>query len=145
MDEAKSAGNCIFCAIVEGRAPAEIVYEDETTLAFMDINPANRGHTLIIPRQHAMDLSDIGQEAAAAVMRTAVHVAGAIRECLSPDGLNLFHASGRAAFQSVFHFHVHIVPRWWGDALMLPWRPTRGDPSAIRSVAAQIREHLQEQ
>lgn len=144
MSRSQPEASCIFCAIVQGRAPAEIIYEDEATLAFMDINPANRGHSLIIPKPHVVDLSDIGAEAAAAVMRSAVHVARAIRETLHPDGLNLYHASGRAAFQSVFHFHVHIVPRWRGDSLSLPWRPTRGDPAAISSVAAQIREHLQE-
>ena len=134
--------DCIFCAIIEGKAPAEVIYEDEAVVAFLDINPANDGHTLIVPRQHVQDIFDIGEETAAAVMRAVVRVAQAIKAALQPDGVNLMQASGRAAFQSVFHFHIHIVPRWWGDDLRLPWHPRPGDPVAIRAVAARIREHI---
>ncbi len=134
--------DCVFCSIIEGKAPAEIIYEDEATVAFMDINPANPGHTLVVPRQHVRDVFDIDEETAAAVMRAAVRVARAIKAALQPDGVNLFQASGRAAFQSVFHFHIHIVPRWWDDRLKLPWRPTPGYPSAIQSAASRIREHI---
>ena len=134
--------DCIFCAIIEGTAPAEIVYEDEATVAFMDINPANPGHTLVVPRQHVRDVFDIDEETGAAVMRAAVRVARAIKAALQPDGVNLMQASGPAAFQSVFHFHLHVVPRWWDDSLKLPWRPVPGDPPAIRAVAARIREHI---
>jgi histidine triad (HIT) family protein len=109
--------DCIFCAIIEGKAPAEIVYEDEATVAFMDINPANPGHMLVVPRQHVRDVFGIDEETAAAVMRAAVRVARAIKAALQPDGVNLMQASGPAAFQSVFHFHLHVVPRWWDDSL----------------------------
>ena len=134
--------DCIFCTIVEGKAPAEVVYEDEATVAFMDINPANPGHVLVVPRQHVRDVFGIDEETAAAVMRAAVRVARAIKAALQPDGVNLMQASGPAAFQSVFHFHLHVVPRWWDDSLKLPWRPTPGDPSAIRAAASRIREHV---
>jgi len=134
--------DCIFCAIIEGKAPAEMVYEDESVVAFMDINPANAGHTLVVPRQHVRDIFDIGEETAAAVMRAVVRVARAIKAALQPDGVNLLQASGRAAFQSVFHFHIHVVPRWWDDDIMLPWHPRPGDPTAIRAAAARIREHI---
>jgi len=134
--------DCIFCAIIEGKAPAEIVYEDEATVAFMDINPANPGHVLVVPRRHVRDVFDIDEETAAAVMRAAVRVTRAIKAALQPDGVNLMQASGPAAFQSVFHFHLHVVPRWWDDDLKLPWRPTPGDSSVIQSTASRIREHI---
>ncbi len=134
--------DCIFCAIIEGKAEAEIVYEDEATVAFMDINPANPGHTLVVPRQHVRDVFDIDEETAAAVMRAAVRVARAIKAALQPDGVNLMQASGPAAFQSVFHFHFHVVPRWWDDSLKLPWRPTPGAPSVIQAAASRIRENI---
>jgi len=136
--------DCVFCAIVEGKAPAEVVYEDEMTVAFMDINPANPGHTLVIPRQHVRDILAIDEETAAAVMRTAVRVARALEAALQPDGINLIQANRRAAFQSVFHWHTHIVPRWWGDDIVLPWRPKPGDPAAIQATAARVRAHIEE-
>ncbi|MDH7487129.1 MAG: HIT family protein [Anaerolineae bacterium] len=136
--------DCIFCAIVEGKAPAEVVYQDEMTMAFMDVNPANAGHTLVIPRKHVPDIFAIDEETAAAMMRTAVRVARAIEAALRPDGINLIQANGRAAFQSVFHSHLHIIPRWWGDGITLPWRPKPGDPAAIQTTAARIRAHIEE-
>jgi len=136
--------DCMFCAIAAGRSAAEVVYEDEWTVAFMDINPANTGHTLIVPRQHARDIWDIDEDSAAAVMRAATRVARAVRAGLAPDGLNLVQASGRAAFQSVFHFHLHVIPRWREDGLRPPWRPSPGDRESIRAAAALIREHIEE-
>jgi len=134
----------VFCAIVNGKAPAEIIYEDEATLAFMDIHPASRGHALVIPKGHFQDIFEIDDEAAAAVMRTTARVARAIRAALEPDGLNLIQTNGRAAFQSVFHFHIHVVPRWFGDGIMPPWRPRPGDQKAIREAAERIRNRLEE-
>ena len=136
--------DCVFCAIVEGKAPAEVVYEDEMTVAFMDINPANPGHTLVIPRKHVRDIFSMDEETAVTVMRAAVRVARAIEAALQPDGINLIQANGRAAFQSVFHSHLHIIPRWWGDDIVLPWRPKPGDPEAIWATAARIRAHIEE-
>ena len=136
--------DCVFCAIVEGRAPAEVVYEDEATMAFMDINPATSGHLLVIPRQHIRDIFEIDEDRAAAVMRSAVRVARALSAAVQPDGLNLVQASGRAAFQSVFHFHLHVIPRWWDDGLRQPWRPIPGDAAAIQATALRIRDHIEE-
>ncbi len=133
---------CVFCAIVRGDAPAEVVYEDEETLAFVDINPATPGHTLVIPKMHVRNIYGLNDETAAAVMRTAIRVARGIRDALHPDGMNLLQANERAGFQSVFHFHFHVVPRWIGDGLRLPWRPKPGDPEAIAQVAARMREVL---
>lgn len=131
--------DCIFCAIVARRAPGWIVYEDEHAVAFMDINPATEGHTLVVPRAHIRDLWEIGEEAAAEVMRAAVRVAGHIREALTPDGINLMHATGAAAFQTVFHFHLHLVPRTWKDPIKLPWVPRPGNRTIIAGIAERIR------
>ncbi len=136
------AMDCIFCAIVAGAAPAAVVHDDDDTLAFMDINPVSRGHVLVVPKKHYRNLYDVDPEAAAAVMRTTVHVARAVRAALQPDGMNLFQSNERAAFQSVFHFHVHIIPRWIGDELRLPPRVQRVEFSVLQEMAARIREHL---
>lgn len=134
--------DCVFCAIIAGVAPAVVVYEDDDTVAFMDINPVSQGHTLVVPKDHYRNLYDIDPEAAAAVMRTTVRVARAVRAALQPDGMNLFQSNERAAFQSVFHFHVHIIPRWFGDELRLPPRVQRAELSVLQGIAASIREHL---
>ena len=132
--------SCIFCAIADGRAPAEVVYEDEHTVAFMDINPAAKGHVLVIPKRHARDLFDVSEEDVQHVMRAVLRVARAIEKALRPDGLNLMHATRRAAFQSVYHFHVHVIPRWWNDGIRPLWRHAAGDPDELRAVGARIRE-----
>jgi histidine triad (HIT) family protein len=131
---------CIFCAIVSGEAPSWRVYEDEHSVAFMDINPATDGHTLVVPRGHIRDLWEIGENDAARVMQAAVRVAGAIKRTLEPDGINILHATGAVAFQSVFHFHLHLVPRTRGDGVRLPWQRTPGLPERIEDIAARIRE-----
>ena len=133
---------CIFCAIAKGEAPAEIVYEDQATLAFLDINPATLGHTLVIPKVHVRNIFDLDDETAAAAMRTATRVARGLRTALRPDGMNLMQANERAGFQSVFHFHFHLVPRWVGDGLRLPWKPQPGDSQAISETASRIRKVL---
>lgn len=135
---------CIFCDIVAGRAPAWRVYEDDHAVAFMDINPATDGHALVVPRTHARDLWDIGEEQAREVMASTVRLAGIIKRALSPDGLNILHASGWAAFQTVFHFHLHLIPRYQGDPIRLPWVPRPGDRTKIAAVAEKIRTTAEE-
>jgi histidine triad (HIT) family protein len=133
------AADCIFCAIVAGDGPAQIVDSDEATVAFMDINPATRGHALVIPRRHAADLGEISGEDLAATMHAARRLAGRERERLGADGVNLINCWGRAAWQTVFHFHVHVVPRYAGDPLKLPWTPAPGDPQEIAAAAGELR------
>jgi len=133
---------CIFCAIIEGKAPAEVVFEDEETLAFMDINPANPGHTLVIPRRHARNVYDLDEETAAAVMKATVRVARAIRSALQPDGLNLVQSNERAGGQDIFHFHVHIIPRWYGDGLRLARPPQVRRTMPIEEAASKIRREV---
>ena len=130
---------CVFCAIAAGRAPAQMVLEDDETVAFLDIHPACSGHTLVIPRQHYRNLFDIPAETSAAVMRSAARVACVLRQVLEPDGMNLFQASERAGFQSVFHFHVHVVPRWHGDGIRPPWRPGHVDGPVLHALGERLR------
>ena len=131
---------CIFCEIAAGRVRAEIVFEDEATLAFMDIAPIHRGHTLVIPKRHATDVFEIDPDDAAGVMRTALKVAHAVKAALQCDGVNLFQSNGSAAGQTVYHFHVHVLPRWKGDrtiALLRSYSPQEGD---LQRTADQIRQ-----
>lgn len=112
---------CAFCAIVQGRQPAAVLFEDDLTVAFLDITAVMEGHTLVIPKRHAADLWEITADDAAAVMRTVHRMARRIREVLSPDGLTLFQANRDAGWQDVFHLHVHLVPRRANDHLHRPW------------------------
>jgi histidine triad (HIT) family protein len=130
--------NCIFCKIVAGELPAGIVDEDERTLSFMDINPATRGHALVVPRRHARDLLSIEPDDLAAVALAARRLAERISERLGPAGVNLLNSCGAPAWQTVFHFHVHVIPRYEGDPLRLPWTPTPGDPAEIEAVAQEL-------
>jgi histidine triad (HIT) family protein len=131
--------DCIFCKIVAGELPAQIVDEDERTISFMDINPATRGHALVIPREHSEDLLSIPEDDLLATMLAARRLARRMRDTISPDGINVINACGRAAWQTVFHFHLHVVPRYHDDPLELPWRPTPGDSDEIARVAGELR------
>ena len=132
--------DCLFCKIVAGEIPATIVAEDERTIAFMDINPATRGHALVIPRAHAADVFTIDPDDLQAVVVVAQRLAQRARDELGADGVNLLNSSGRAAWQTVFHFHLHVVPRYHGDPLRLPWVPAPGDMDDITAAGAQLRE-----
>ena len=130
--------DCLFCKIVSGEIPATRVAEDDRTVAFMDINPATRGHVLVVPREHANDLLVIDPEDLAAVAKAAQRVAATMPERLGADGVNLLNSCGRAAWQTVFHFHVHVIPRYDTDPLRLPWTPEPGDREAIASAARDL-------
>jgi histidine triad (HIT) family protein len=131
--------DCLFCKIVAGELPAEKVAEDERTVAFMDINPATRGHLLVVPRKHARDLLDIEPDELAAVAQAAQRMTKRVVETLETDGVNLLNSCGSAAWQTVFHFHIHVIPRYEGDPLRLPWIPGPGDQDEIKAAAARIR------
>jgi histidine triad (HIT) family protein len=130
--------DCIFCKIVAGELPATIVGEDERTVAFMDIAPATRGHALVIPREHSADLLSVDPDDLAAVSLAAKGLAGRLSERLGADGVNLLNACGAVAFQTVFHFHVHVIPRYEGDGLRLPWVPAPGDSDEIEAAAQEL-------
>jgi histidine triad (HIT) family protein len=130
--------DCIFCKIAAGELPATIVDEDEATVSIMDINPATRGHVLVIPRNHASDLLSVETEDLCATAEAAKRMAGRMRERLGADGVNLINDCGAAAWQTVLHFHVHVIPRYEGDPLRLPWTPAPGDPEEIASAAQEL-------
>jgi len=131
--------DCLFCKIVAGELPSQRVYEDELTVAFMDINPATRGHLLVVPRAHSADLLEVGLVDLAATVGTAQRLAALVRQRLGASGVNLLNCCGAAAWQTVFHFHVHVIPRYTDDPLRLPWTPQAGDPEQIVAVAEQLR------
>jgi histidine triad (HIT) family protein len=130
--------DCLFCKIVAGEIPATIVAEDERTVAFMDINPATRGHALVVPREHAADVFAIDPADLLAVAVAAQGLARRARENLGADGVNLLNSNGPAAWQTVFHFHMHVIPRYAGDPLRLPWTPAPGDMDEIKAAAVEL-------
>jgi histidine triad (HIT) family protein len=130
--------DCIFCKIVAGELPATIVDRDEYTLAFMDINPATRGHALVVPRAHTSDLLSIDPRELEAVAVAAQRLARRAKERLNADGVNVLNSCGAAAWQTVFHFHLHVIPRYNDDPLKLPWTPAPGDPAEIAAAAAAL-------
>ena len=134
--------DCIFCKIIAGEIPSFSLHEDEHTFAFMDINPANEGHALIIPKEHAADLHAVSDAALCAAIGTAKRVAAAVQTVLEPDGINLLQANGPGAAQSVFHFHLHVVPRRNGDELKMNWGLNPGDMDAIGALATRLRAAL---
>jgi histidine triad (HIT) family protein len=125
--------DCLFCKIVAGEIPATIVASDERTISFMDINPATRGHALVVPRNHADDL--------AAVTQAGQRLARTAKATLEADGINLINSCGAPAWQTVFHFHLHVIPRYEGDPLRLPWTPEPGDLDKIRETGELLKEH----
>jgi histidine triad (HIT) family protein len=132
---------CEFCRIVQGASPARIVADDPDALAVFPQRPLSRGHTLVVPRLHIPDLWSADPTLAARVIQTVIRVGQAINASLRPDGLNLVSSAGEAASQSVFHLHMHVVPRWVGDHIGSIWPP--GDPldnTAKDQAAEAIRE-----
>jgi histidine triad (HIT) family protein len=130
--------DCLFCKIVAGEVPGTIVAEDDRTVAFMDINPATRGHLLVIPREHAADIHAIDPEDLQAVALAAKALAARVRDRLGADGVNLINSTGSVAWQTVFHFHMHVVPRYENDPLRLPWSPQPGDKDEIAAAAKDL-------
>lgn len=136
--------DCIFCKIIAGDIPCFKLYEDGDTLAFMDINPASRGHALAIPRTHSPDLFRSPDDVLAATVATARKVATAVHETVKPDGLNLVQANGPGAAQSVFHLHIHVIPRFNDDGLMLNWGTNPGDMDEIKQLSEQIAANIED-
>jgi histidine triad (HIT) family protein len=134
--------NCVFCRIVAGELPAARVYEDEATVAFMDIGQVNPGHVLVALKAHAENLYALDDAQAAAVLRAAARVARAVRDAFQPQGLSVYQANGKAAGQTVFHYHMHLVPRDEGDGMALSW-PVKNPPrETLEEYAAKIRVRL---
>ena len=136
------AGECIFCKLVKGEIPSAKVYEDELTIAFMDIAQVCTGHVLVASKRHAANLLELTPEEAAAVMRTAQRVAEAAALAFEPVGINLFQANGAPAGQTVFHFHLHVLPRHQGDGLAFQWERREPGMQALQACAARLRTAL---
>ncbi len=134
--------DCVFCKIVAGKLPCFRLLEDETTIAFMDINPVNPGHALAVAKGHWPTVDAIPADVFADVARTAQRVAKAVMKALAPAGVNLVQANGAAAGQSVPHLHIHVMPRHAGDNAMLNWTPVPGDMKAIETVAGKLKAAL---
>jgi histidine triad (HIT) family protein len=134
--------DCVFCRIVARQIPATVVHEDEHTLAFMDLGQVNPGHVLVAVKKHAENLYALDDAQAGAVLRSAARVARAIRDAFAPQGLSVYQANGKAAGQTVLHYHVHLVPRYDGDGMALTW-PVKNPPrEKLEEHAAKIRASL---
>lgn len=130
--------DCIFCLIANGDIPSNTVYEDEYFRAILDLSPAAKGHTLLLPKEHAEDLFSLPDEAAARVMPTAKRIAKAVMKAMNADGVNIVQNNGEAAGQTVKHFHLHIIPRKTGDNAMPLWTPGKSDPEEQKKIAEAV-------
>lgn len=130
--------DCIFCLIANGDIPSDTVYEDEYFRAILDLSPASKGHTLLLPKYHAEDLFALPDDVAARVMPTAKKIAKAVKEAMGADGVNILQNNGEAAGQTVKHFHVHIIPRKAGDGVMEQWVPKKSDPGEQKKIAEAV-------
>ena len=136
--------DCIFCKIVKGEIPSMKVYEDDRVLGFMDINPVNDGHLLVIPKAHAATIREIPEADFVAVMSAVHKLAHAVQKALNPEGITLMQLNGAASNQVVPHLHVHIVPRWSGDGLTISrWKLVQGDMDKIKDIAERIRDKVE--
>lgn len=134
---------CIFCKIIAGDLPSTNIYEDEAVVVFMDIAPWTRGHCLVVPKEHAVTIFDLSEEAMVAVAKVAKKIAPALRDGLEAEGLNLFQSNGSAAWQTVDHFHLHLLPRTLGDGLMPPTLPRAGNMEEVQAAAAAVKKSLE--
>jgi diadenosine tetraphosphate (Ap4A) HIT family hydrolase len=134
--------DCPFCAIVAGEAPASVVHEGDRTVAFLDLHPANPGHTLVVPREHADGLADLPAADGERLFAVGQRVAAALRETVDPDGVNLFLADGEAAGQEVFHVHLHVVPRHEDDDVVFRASPREASREELDEVAGRLRSEL---
>ncbi len=138
----RTDANCIFCKIVAGQIPCFKLWDDAATLAFMDINPGNPGHALAIAKEHWENLAALPVTLLGPVLETAQRVARAIEKALRPDGIILVQANGPGAAQSVFHFHIHVLPRRLNDNLAMNWGHRPGDMAAVKAVHEKLRSAM---
>lgn len=132
--------NCIFCKIIAGEIPSTAVYEDEDFRAILDVNPAARGHVIILPKKHAANIFELEEAEAAKVFPIAKKIATALMKTYHCDGVNILQNNGEAAGQTVFHLHVHVVPRYYGDGVNIMWKP--GETPDLQAVVDEIKKNL---
>ena len=133
---------CVFCRIVAGIEPATVVRSDDRTVAFLDRAPGTFGHTLVVPRRHSQDLLDAEPDDVAAVARATQVLAKAARTAFGAEGVNVLQASGKVAFQTVYHLHFHMLPRYSDDKIVRPWLPKAGDPTEMERAGRMLRHAL---
>lgn len=134
--------DCIFCKIANGEIPSATVYEDSVCRVILDVNPANKGHALIIPKEHFDNIYSIDAETAAKIFTIATEVAKAQKAELNPDGLNILQNNGEAAGQTVFHFHMHLVPRYIKDNVIMTWIPGKADTEELSTLSKALRKRI---
>lgn len=132
--------DCIFCKIIEGEIPSTAVYEDDDFRAILDVNPAARGHVIILPKKHAANIFELDDESAQKIFPVAKKIASALMKTYSCDGVNILQNNGEAAGQTVFHLHVHVIPRYKDDAVSIRWKP--GETPDLQAVADEIKKNL---
>lgn len=134
--------NCIFCKIANGEIPSAAVYEDETFRVILDLNPATKGHALILPKEHFKDVCELDGQTAAKILPLGAKIGAAMKKSLGCAGFNLVQNNGEAAGQTVFHFHVHVIPRYEGGPSIVTWTPGSETSDALNATAEKIREAL---
>lgn len=132
--------DCLFCKIVGGSIPSRKVYEDNETIAFLDIFPANPGHTLVIPKTHFIDIHDADPTTYGLVASNAKKVADLLQSSLGSDGISIFQMNREAGWQTVFHLHMHVIPRWEGDNLQKPWAIKAATDEDLEDVISKIKK-----
>jgi histidine triad (HIT) family protein len=132
---------CVFCRIVAKEIPAAVVFEDEHSIAFMDAGQVNPGHVLVAAKGHVENLYELSDAQAGALLKTAAHVARAIRAAFDPPGLSVYQANGKAAWQTVFHYHMHLLPRHEGDGMALTWPAKNPSRDKLGEYAELIRKN----
>ena len=130
--------DCIFCKIAGGEIPSYTVYEDNDFRAIMDISPAAKGHVIILPKKHAADVFELSEELASKIYVVAKKIAAAVKEVIGCDGVNILQNNGAAAGQTVFHLHMHVIPRWKGDSIKITWTSDEANKDMIKEVAEDI-------
>ena len=134
---------CIFCKIIDGEIPAVKVLDEELVIAFMDINPSNQGHMLVVPKKHAENIFEISESDLAATVKAVKRCAKAVKEALKAEGITVLQLNGKASDQIIPHFHVHIIPRWENDGLPVStWEMKQGDMEEIKDIARKVKEHI---
>ncbi len=135
--------NCIFCKIANGEIPSETIYEDDAFRVILDLGPASKGHALILPKQHYRDICQLDEETATKVLPLAAKIGNAMKKSLGCAGFNVVQNNGKEAGQTVFHFHVHLIPRYEGGPVMVSWVPDKAGPEELTQTGAAIRSALQ--
>ena len=134
--------NCIFCKIANGDIPSSTIYEDDSFRVILDLSPATKGHALILPKQHMSDIFEMDETTASKIFVLASRIAKAMKQTLNCDGLNMVQNNGAVAGQTVFHFHMHLIPRYNNDGQNITWIPGTSEPSERDAIAEKIRTLL---